>query len=540
MSHEHLLLRRRWDERVVIYTCVAICFGGLFGIGGIAGIYITHKIPNRWLMYLLVAGFIWAVILIFVPVPLWLYWGILSLPTCGIASMTWHGLLWLHELYLHPITWDRSLSIRERWYESRQERRLQTTLEAKPTYHDHIEMGMVVAQDVRKRVPDSFHIRQNYLWADELFLNQHILLIGAPGSGKSEAIKHIISEILSKTDRDVFIVDGKGELDFAHAVKNLFQAKRGVSIPIFQMGTPTKGDSYNGFVGTPEAIKQRLTSMFNIEEQSGDGEFYANVNRALLNLVCLAPEGTPRSLTELDERLSLSWLRYCYRGDAQKSRAIDRYEKWFDGLRVRADSLIWDFTEYLSPDGFSLDDVNGAVFSLRTAAMGDTSRRFLNFIIEDFKDWVGKRQKRPAMLVIDEFGQFENQSIVALIELARSANLGILLATQDLSTVREKHIRERLLSSIQTKILMKTDTPEVIGELGGTYTTAHLTYQMDEIDMTGLGSIRLEDERKVDLNAVRRFPPGRAYLIRSGVGMMIQFRQLTHEPSGSYPPKIDK
>ncbi|HRF98066.1 MAG TPA: hypothetical protein PLZ51_22825, partial [Aggregatilineales bacterium] len=88
----------------------------------------------------------------------------------------------------------------------------------------------------------------------------------------------------------------------------------------------------------------------------------------------------------------------------------------------RADGLIWDFAEYLSPNGFSLDSVQGAVFSLRTAAMGDTSRRFLNFLIEDFKDWVGKRQKRPAVLVIDEFGQFENQSIIALIELARSAN----------------------------------------------------------------------------------------------------------------------
>ena len=525
MSHEHLLLRRRWGERALIYICVGVCFGALFGCGGMVGIYITRKIPNRWLMYLVALGIVWTFCLMFIPIPLWQYWVIYSLPLGGIASLTFRFLLWLNDLYLYQVTWDNSLRIRERWHEKRQEGRVQNKLSKHPTQDNRIQMGMMVTHDVRRRVPDSFHIHQNYLWADELFLNQHILLIGATGSGKTQAIKHIISEILSKTNRDVFIVDGKGELDFAHDMRDLFQEKRGVTIPIFQMGTPTKGDIYNGFVGTPEAIKQRLTSMFNIEQQSGDGEFYANVNRALLNLVCLAPEGTPRSLHELDERLSLSWLRYCYRANPNKLKAIDRYEKWFDGLRVRADSLIWDFAEYLSPDGFSLDEAHGAVFSLRTAAMGDTSRRFLNFLIEDFKDWVGKRQKRPAVLVIDEFGQFENQSIIALIELARSANLGILLATQDLSTVRERHIRERLLSSIQTKILMKTDTPEVIGELGGTYKTAHLTYQMDEIDMTGLGSIRLEDERKVDLNAVRRFPPGRAYIIRSGVGMMVQFRQ---------------
>jgi len=444
MSHEHLLLRRQWGERILVYGCVGICFWVVFGVGGVVGIFIHAKkewYTRHWQIYLSGLGVIWIGILIFSRITLWHYWLLYSVPLGGIASLAIQGLIWLNDWYLYQVTWDSSLSIRERWYEKRRENRVNARLAIHPTDKPHIEMGMVVTQDVRKSVPDSFHIHQNYLWADELFLNQHILLIGAPGSGKSEAIKHIISEVLSKTDRDVFIVDGKGELDFAHSVRDLFQQKRGVTIPIFQMGTPTKGSIYNGFVGTPEAIKQRLTSMFNIEEQSGDGEFYANVNRALLNLVCLAPKGTPRSLHELDERLSLSWLRYCYRKDVQKSRAIDRYEKWFDGLRVRADGLIWDFADYLSPNGFSLDEVNGAVFSLRTAAMGDTSRRFLTFIIEDFKDWVGKRQKRPALLVIDEFGQFENQSIVALIELARSANLGILLATQDLSTVRERHIR---------------------------------------------------------------------------------------------------
>jgi len=78
---------------------------------------------------------------------------------------------------------------------------------------------------------------------------------------------------------------------------------------------------------------------------------------------------------------------------------------------------------------------------------------------------------------------------------------------------------------------MKTDTPEIIGELAGTYTTSHLTYQTDEVDLTGLGSLRLEEERKVNLNAVRRFPAGRAYVIRSGVGIVVQVRQLTNRTS---------
>jgi hypothetical protein len=63
--------------------------------------------------------------------------------------------------------------------------------------------------------------------------------------------------------------------------------------------------------------------------------------------------------------------------------------------------------------------------------MGDTTRRFFKFLVEDFKDWIGKRQQRSAILIVDEFGQLHSSEMVALIELARSAQLGIILATQD-------------------------------------------------------------------------------------------------------------
>lgn len=532
MSGEHLLIRRPLQERLLLYIMVGILFMAIFGTGGIVGILIaiTRKHFPAFFLYLLtLVSLVWVAVLYLTGsyTNTLAYWLFYTLPLAGVAQVVVTVLLWLHRWYLVLPTWDASIYAREMFYEEQREQRVQQRLQHAFEYRPDIEFGLVVQEDARTRRLHGISVRKHTVWLDQAVLNQHLLLIGAPGSGKSEAIKKIVSEVLTKTDRDIFIVDGKGEVAFTQHLAQLFQHHRNVEIPHFHMGTSYQGDLYNGFAGSDEAIKQRLTAMFSIEQQLGDGEFYANVNRSILNLVCLSPEGAPRSLKELDERLSLSWLKYCYRNDPIKSRAIARYEPWFDGLRVRADSLIWDFYSYLSPEGFTLDHTQGAIFSLRTAAMGDTSRRFLNFLIEDFKDWVGKRQQRPALLVIDEFGQFENHSIIALIELARSANLGVLLATQDLSTVRDRQVKDRLLSSIQTKILMKTDTPEIIGELAGTYTTPHLTYQTNDIDLTGLGSIRLEEARKVDLNTVRRFPPGRAYLIRSGGGMIVQFRQVT-------------
>lgn len=527
---EQLWSRRHTEERAVIYICVGLLYWILFGLGGIAGIvysFLKTRLPKIWQWVFLLIALIWS---LFVwqqkwYLPLNRYWFLLSLPLFGLTATIFSGLRWLHHLYLYPITWNAALRRQEQHSRKRIEQRLDNHDKSQAQRDDLLSWGFFVDGDKRE-LGDKVYLHGDYLWFEENLLDQHLLIIGAPGSGKTEALKHLISEILTKTKRDVFIVDGKGEAQFSQAVQSLFQAKRKVKIPIFKMGTPDRGEPYNGFVGDAQAIKQRLVAMFQVEQQKGDAEFYAYVNRALLNLVCLAPKAVPRSLEDLDQALSIGWLRYAYKDDPPKQKAVERYAQWFDGFRVRADVLIWDFAAYLSATGFTLDDSQGAVFSLRTAAMGDSSRRFFNFLIEDFKDWAGKRQQHSAVLIVDEFGQLNSSEIVALIELARSAQLGIILATQDLSSVSNMQVRERLLSSIQTKILMKTDTPELVGEMAGTRKSAHLTYQTDEVDMTGKGSIRLEDERKVDLNAVRQFPPGRAYLIRSGMGAIIQFPQL--------------
>jgi hypothetical protein len=527
---EPLLRRDLWDE--ALWTVAAgSLYLIIFGFGGVIALAIRLIRPLESAKSQIIATLI---SLAFVPLLIWMnplahpvrhFW-LDSLLLIGLAYPCLNGLIWFARVMLRPLQWDQWLAWLDQRYEQRINRRVAKRLKQSIPVTSQIELGLWVEGE---RFPDTprLSLHKDLIVADPALFDRHTLLIGAPGSGKSEAIKRLVSEFAAKTDRHLYLIDAKGELTFAQQMQTLLQTHRQHRVPLFLMGHAQSGDSYNGLAGNSEAVAQRLKAMFRVESQQGDAEFYANVNRALLTLVCEATAQPPRSLEEFDLRMNLDWLEYAYRHDPAKLQAIGRYAQWFAGARVRADSLIWDFAKYVSPSGFTLDDTPAAIFSLRTSAVGDTARRFFDFLIEDFKDWVGKRQSKPSLLVIDEVGQVHAESLLALIELGRSAQMGIILATQDLATIADLQARDRLLGSVQTKILMQTDAPETIGDRAGTRQHAHMTYQTDELQQpTGLGSIRLEDERKVNLNRVRRFPAGRAYLIHGGESAVMHFRSV--------------
>ena len=61
------------------------------------------------------------------------------------------------------------------------------------------------------------------------------------------------------------------------------------------MGLDESGAVYHGFRGQPVDIYNRLCAMVGVEEAGGDSIYYANTNRNVLQLICYAPEGPPRS-----------------------------------------------------------------------------------------------------------------------------------------------------------------------------------------------------------------------------------------------------
>lgn len=390
----------------------------------------------------------------------------------------------------------------------------------------HLTLGVFIKGD--RFAPGVGVVRRGqWVLLDEALLNQHMLLIGAPGAGKTETLKRLIVEILRTTDRDIFFVDGKGDLNLAQQVAQLCYAKYGQPTPLFTLGFDEPGAVYHGFRGQATDLYNRLAALIGVDEAQGDAQYYADINRDLLQLICYAPAGPPRSLGEVRRRLHPAWLKAAYHDHPEEAQVVDELDpKLLHSLAVRLRPLVREFGHLVDERGFVLEESRVALFCLRTQSVGDTARRLLNFLVEDLKDFIGKRQQRPGVLIIDEFGAFRNQGVVDLLMLARSANLGVVLATQDIASLGDEDTRRLILADCRTKLLMASDFPEEVAQLAGTIQQVEASIQHQDGDSTGAGSARVQHAFRVDMNEAARLQPGEGFLIRQRYAVKLRTKRV--------------
>jgi len=396
-----------------------------------------------------------------------------------------------------------------------------------PVVSGELNLGVYIKGD---QLSDHIGIRREGRWVlcKDSILSQHMLLIGSTGAGKSEAIKRLIAETLAHSERDIIFIDGKGDRTLGAEVAQMVFAARGQKVPLFTLGFDDPSLSiYNGFIGQPTDLYNRLSALIRLEESDGGAQYYADINRDVLQLVCYAPGGPPRSFEDLVDRLQGTWLNKAYAHDKRERQALDSLsDEKLDGVLVRLRPIMRDLRDLVRPEGFALEEERGAVFSLRTQSVGDTARHFLDFLIEDVKDFVGKRQKRPGLLVIDEFGAFGNKNILALLTMARSADMGVILATQDIASLGEENDRRLILANTRTKILMATDFPEEVAQLAGTAYGIEASIQHKDGEATGMGSARVQHQFRVDMNETARLKAGEAFIIRQRYANKLKFKQV--------------
>lgn len=403
---------------------------------------------------------------------------------------------------------------------------------------DIVGLGTFIKGDIIP--PDlGFHVKGGWVSFNDKVLDRHMFVLGTTGAGKTVSLIRIIEQVLKNTDRRIYFVDGKGEMDLAHEVATLAYQYRGEKVPVFKLGHEEKGAVYHGFVGSKEDIFNRLGVMAGINEMTGNATFYADINASLLQLICGVgyddlPIEPPRSFTEVLERLSYEWLLNTYADVPLEKRMVEEFTKQghIGNLFARMARFGRSFRSTVDPSGFTLEGVKAAIFSLRTASAGVDSKALLEFLVEDIKDWMGKRQQTgvKGLLVIDEFGTFSNENITDVLALARSAGLGVILATQDTSTLGDEQQAQRILSNCNTYIVMKTNFPEQMVELAGTVYRLEFTYQVSEGDGTGLGSGRFQHQFKVTPNEVAKLRPGEGFIINSRDTSKVQVSKVPDFP----------
>ena len=394
-----------------------------------------------------------------------------------------------------------------------------------------IRLGARIRGDV---FPDYLGVQFQNDWIviNESVLDQHLFVLGTTGAGKSETIKRLVYEVFNTTDRHLFLVDGKGDEELANEIRSLSVSHGRGLAPVFRLGFDKGGAIYDGFKGQATDIFNRLCALIGTSEAEGAASYYADINRDLLQMICYAPDGPPRNFEELRKRISHLWLKEAYKDDEVELEAIEEVDKRdLQGLLYRIRPLAREFSRWIGEEGFSLENTKCAVFSLRAQSVGDTAERFLDFLIEDLKDFIGKRQTHPSVLIIDEFGQFSNENITALLSLARSSKLSVILATQDVASLKDEVTKKLVLANTRTKLLMASDFPQDVAELAGTIQQIESSMQHDEGEATGMGSARKQHAFRIDMNEAARLQPGEAFLIRQRYMVKLKVKRIGDVPA---------
>lgn len=417
-----------------------------------------------------------------------------------------------------------------------------TSEEIEPKY-DYFRLG----QRITGRNFDAdlgIEVIQNWVRVKRELLNKHLVIIGKPGSGKTHALKRIIYEAANYSDVSIFFVEGKGDLSLCKDVINiLYQAGKG-KIPLVKMGygddEHTSTSVYNCFRGSSLEIYNRFLILIGVAEMIGDSSFYADQYRNLLQLICGVNKpqiDPPRDFEDLWVRLDIAWLNKAYADDPMERLTLDNLEndtRIIPGLQSRLQPYSRELMPYIDGSGFALEDVKGAVFSVRSGAVADSAKRLLTIIVEDYKSYMGFRQKGPALLVIDEFGAFDNRNIEQLMTMGRQYETGVILGTQDVATIKDEYLRQIILASAVTKVLLASDYPEEMVKLAGTKKVPEMSIQIKSNGEQGDASSRDQHTFVIDPNKAAKQKPGEAFIFRDRHAIQLKFKMvddIQHDPN---------
>lgn len=417
----------------------------------------------------------------------------------------------------------------------------------KGTAADILQLGPYIEGDFFGREETGIWLAGNTVSFLEYVLNLGIFVLGVPNAGKTETLLRIMYEVLEKTERDVYFIDGKGEVETADAFRRIaISARNGLrgQVPVFRLGQSEKRRSaiYNGFAGNDKAIYNRLIKLVGTQEATGEARIYGNRERNILKLICTDPAGPPRSFEDIIARLDLDYLRSIHSKNPMMLPLLARLNKGsIEGLIDNIMPIVQDLYQVVGPElgAITLGETRAACFSIKAGSVEDTAISFLRFLIEDVKDYAGNedRQQRPALIVIDEFGEFGNENIVKLLSRARSAKIGIVLATQTVASLGEELVRDSILENSATLLLMRTPKPSPVADHAGTVQRLESSLQHIEGEFSKVGSSRLQDQYKVDLNRVRTLPPGEGYLIRMGSACLLKTSMVNLDLLPPAPPE---
>jgi hypothetical protein len=358
-------------------------------------------------------------------------------------------------------------------------------------------------------------------------LGRTLLVIGAPGSGKTVTLGRLAYGVATTSEWQVVVIDAKGDpatqAAFAQSMRRAGRTPR-----LFPQ------EAYDAWRGTGREIAGRLVQLVDWAD-GGGGAYYRDLSVNLVRLACTAPAGPPRSSQDLLGRLDKTTLMTLWAGHPRAGEIARFRDEHIDACRQRYRSF-FDATDGQLDGSWAFEDADCAYILLNELLYAEETTKLARLLIEDFKQYLAARNpdRRQVLLIIDEFSAIaDGERTARMVETVRSYGAAVVLAPQCYHGMGGDDASARILNAAHTIILHAVPDPEPIIKAAGTRMATEYSVQHEHGLSTDVGSTRLQHQHRVDPNEVRRLPFGMGFVIGDGKGQKVQ---IAAPPGGPAPP----
>lgn len=329
--------------------------------------------------------------------------------------------------------------------------------------------GNVTADDVRMVLNDNYPLMMPLMLTDDL-MTRHLALLAATGTGKTELLLSMIQQQIRK-GAGLILVEAKSDSDFAGSIYSMMkEANRLDQFKLINFEFPENSHTYNPFFSG--GVRATLSTAMKIQANSSE-EFWLDTARYCLTAAILTLKLQPGSpafhikdimalLSDFDLLLDytkkiredesryhkdgsdwlFSFLRNWY-NEQDNEWNYRQFKTLTQGLISKLSAFA--HSEYSSIVNTYAPDVdlkeailNNEVIVLSMSSLADKDgvELFGKLFISDLARAVGEiqlsKQKPLAMFpaIFDEYPSFMDETQVQLFQLARSANVPIIIAFQ--------------------------------------------------------------------------------------------------------------
>jgi type IV secretory pathway TraG/TraD family ATPase VirD4 len=381
-------------------------------------------------------------------------------------------------------------------------------------------------------------------------LNNHVLLVGTTGGGKTVTALNIIEAHIER-GLPVLILDGKGDAKTGRQVMT-FAREHGRKAYMFHHGehaSPLEGCAYNPFAKQDfSALADMVVTLHDWREP-----YYQILAKGFVQTVfkVALATGKPIDLLTIQELMSVRSMVAAVR---QNAKAVPNAQALLDeihdqmsaekagveGLRALIRNLgrssvahLFDTSSSAPVLQLSRARREGAVayFALPALMYPDLSKAIGKLVINDARITLSQSEG-PWLIVLDELSTFVGQQVLHLINQGRSFGARLVLSGQSFADLEASVVSggapflNQILASVNTLIVHQLNSPadaELASQYAGTFQKIEVTAQVIEGVATGVGSARGSREFVVSPDDFKELALAEAYILSKKYGTRTKF-----------------